>query len=69
MRNRGLLARFLFAMPRSPVGNRSLEPIEMPSQTVAAYENLVTQILQWKPDAPVTLRLSKGAYQDWKEFQ
>jgi uncharacterized protein DUF3987 len=69
MRDRGLLARFLFAMPQSPIGSRKLEPQPMPPDLVSKYAELITRILEWTPDEPVKLKLSPEAYLAWKEFQ
>jgi putative DNA primase/helicase len=69
LRGRGLLARFLFALPESPVGNRELVPCHMPARVVTEYHELITRILDWRPEEPRMLRLSPEAYAAWKEFQ
>jgi putative DNA primase/helicase len=69
MRGRGLLARFLFALPPSPVGNRKLLPCHMPARVTAEYHELITRVLDWRPEEPRILRLSPEAYAAWKEFQ
>ncbi|MGI8961479.1 MAG: DUF3987 domain-containing protein [Bryobacteraceae bacterium] len=69
IRGRGLLARFLFALPASPVGNRKLVPCRMPAALTAQYEELITRVLEWRPEEPRILRLSPHAYALWKEFQ
>jgi hypothetical protein len=69
MRDRGLLARFLFALPLSPVGTRKLVPSCISVRAKAQYEELITKILEWQPSEPISLRLSPAAYQEWKEFQ
>jgi hypothetical protein len=69
MRGRGLLARFLYALPQSTVGNRKLIPASMPSRISAQYEQLITTILEWQPSEPITLQLSSAGYLEWKEFQ
>ncbi len=69
LRHRGLLARFLYALPPSPIGNRKLQPAPMPSDIVLAYGNIVKSLLDWKPPKRVTLSLTEEAYAAWKEFQ
>jgi Protein of unknown function (DUF3987) len=69
IRGRGLLARFLFALPESPVGNRGLVPCHMPARIVTEYHELITRILDWRPEEPRIIQLSPEAYAQWKEFQ
>jgi hypothetical protein len=69
LRGRGLLARFLFALPKSLVGQRALKAMPIPPQTVECYERIVRQLLDWKPEQRITLRLSTSAYSEWKDFQ
>jgi putative DNA primase/helicase len=69
IRGRGLLARFLFALPESPVGNRQLVPCHMPARVVTEYHELITRVLDWRPEEPRILRLSPEAYAAWKDFQ
>ena len=69
IRGRGLLARFLFALPVSPVGNRQLVPCHMPDRVTTDYHELITRVLDWRPEEPRILRLSPEAYARWKEFQ
>jgi hypothetical protein len=69
IRGRGLLARFLFALPESPVGSRQLVPCHMPARVTAEYHELITRVLEWRPEEPRILRLSPEAYGRWKEFQ
>jgi hypothetical protein len=74
-RGRGLLARFLYALPASPLGSRSLVPAPCPAETVEAYRKLIERLLKLAPPEsegrwqPWTLKLSEGAYDTWKNFQ
>lgn len=74
-RGRGLLARFLYALPASPLGSRTLTPAPCPDETVKAYRQLIERLLKLTPPEsegrwqPWTLTLSKGAYDTWKKFQ
>ena len=71
-RGRGLDARFLYFMPESLLGRRELEPDPMPQDVKERFYNAVKALLptQWsieKPE-PITLELSKEAYQTWLAF-
>lgn len=74
-RGRGLLARFLFAVPRPTLGKRTHTTPEMPHQVMAAYNSTIKALLDrsWPLDdaghvVPHTLRLSAEAYQQWLAF-
>jgi hypothetical protein len=43
-RGRGLLARFLYAFPRSPIGERRVAPPSVPESIVLAYANTVRRM-------------------------
>lgn len=66
-RGRGLLARFLYALPASPLGYRSLTPLPVPADVTTAYHHGIRALLLRKD--PVRLVLGQGAYASWKEFQ
>jgi hypothetical protein len=74
-RGRGLLARFLYALPASPLGSRSLAPAPCPVETVEAYRQLIERLLKLVPPEdegrwqPWKLKLSEDAYETWKKFQ
>ena len=69
MRDRGLLARFLYVIPESPIGRRKLSPVAMPNDVRLGYETLITRLLHWRPECPVGLALTDSAYREWKQFQ
>ena len=69
MRERGLLARFLYGMPESPIGTRALNPVPIPLDAHDGYCTLIRRLLKWKPERPVRLSLDSKAYREWKEFQ
>jgi hypothetical protein len=69
MRERGLLARFLYAMPESPIGGRSLIPASIPGKTQANYRALIHNLLDLTPQQPIRLQSTTGAYGEWKDFQ
>jgi len=75
-RGRGLLARFLYALPRSPVGYRDVEPPTMPVALQTAYERDMLSLLAVPmPPTPWTLRLAPDAHRKlvafcaWREPQ
>jgi hypothetical protein len=68
-RGRGLLARFLYALPKSPLGYRALEPRPIPADIAADYCAGIRQLLDVPLGADIRLRLSPKAYKEWKDFQ
>lgn len=74
-RGRGLLGRFLFLLPPSPLGYRSLRGKPMPDGTANAYAagvrallNVPSAIGDDGEDRPHLLRLSREAYGEWFAF-
>jgi hypothetical protein len=71
-RGRGLLARFLFALPPSPVGSRKHVTIPIPENKRDAYDRCISSVLNLPLAAdgvPFNLRFSREAFARWKEFQ
>jgi hypothetical protein len=68
-RHRGMLARILFALPPSNVGDRKLVPNPIPTSVNEAYSRAIERMLDWQPEERVILALSGNSYQRWKEFQ
>jgi hypothetical protein len=71
-RGRGLLARFLYALPPSPLGSRNLETKPVPAHIERAYGAGILRLLGLNPPAdsqPWRLRFSPAAYHTWKDFQ
>lgn len=74
-RGRGLLGRFLYFLPPSPLGYRTLDGASMPEEVRARYRDVLRAMLQWperrndhgEPSAFV-LRLSAGAETELREF-
>lgn len=74
-RGRGLLARFLYALPPSRLGYRQLRTEPVPSHVRTAYQHMVRALLALTPmrneygDSVVSaIRLSPEAEQEWREF-
>ncbi|MET0010089.1 MAG: YfjI family protein, partial [Candidatus Thiodiazotropha sp. 6PLUC4] len=74
-RGRGLLGRFLYLLPPSPLGFRALKSTPVPVETRDAYTAGIRAMLDWAPhtdeygnDHPHLLRLSKEAYEEWHAF-
>ncbi len=69
MRDRGLLARFLWAVPESPIGHRDHSTISIPDGVNLRYRTVIARLLHWQPERPVRLRLNERARREWKDFQ
>ncbi len=74
-RGRGLLARFLYCLPRSRLGSRAVETAPVPEAVRADYEAALLRVLDmpWATNeqderVPYQIRLSAGAYEQWKGF-
>ncbi len=74
-RGRGLLGRFLYLLPPSPLGFRTLETSPIPESVTRAYEKGLRAMLDWEPATneqgqplPHILRLSEEAYSEWLAF-
>lgn len=75
-RGRGLLARYLYAVPSSRLGHRQLTSQPIPPSVRDLYKKTVTTLLSITPVTdgsgqlqPYVLRLSPDAHAEWKEFQ
>jgi len=74
-RGKGLLARFLYAMPMSRLGYRTFDTQPISSSVLAAYTQGIQALLNIQPDTdldgspkPFTLKFSDQAHNEWKEF-
>lgn len=74
-RGRGLLGRFLYLLPPSPLGYRSLQSSPVPDGVRNAYIAGIRAMLDWEPSTddqgnehPHLLRLSNEAYAEWHAF-
>ena len=62
LRSKGLVARFLFAVPQSPMGNRRYETISIPTEIEDDYKELCTSLLEIKqPEKPALITLTEEA--------
>ena len=75
-RGRGLLGRFLYFLPKSNLGHRTLVTEAVPEAVSNRWEGLIHTLLDIEPqknDAdqvePFVLDLSRAAYAEWFEFQ
>ncbi len=68
-RGRGLLARFFYGLPKSPLGYRTLDPHPVPSDVAHRYRTGIRELLKFAPEKEIQLRLSTAAYREWKDFQ
>jgi 5S rRNA maturation endonuclease (ribonuclease M5) len=74
-RGRGLLGRFLYALPASNLGYRTLDARPMLGDTVARYEGILTLMLNQEMGSdkdgnpcPHILKISSDALQVWQTF-
>ncbi|MBT4428907.1 MAG: DUF3987 domain-containing protein, partial [Nitrospinaceae bacterium] len=74
-RGRGLLARFHYALPPSPLGYRKLESKPIPQSVREAYSRGIYNLLEipsaigqdGKP-APIIFEYSEDGYREWHDF-
>ncbi|MGE5612377.1 MAG: DUF3987 domain-containing protein [Bacillota bacterium] len=70
---RGLLARFLWALPASRVGHRTLAPAAVDPQVMTTYQRRLTAMAdlshRFRNDEALLLTLDPEAYQEWKAFE
>jgi len=67
-RGRGLLARFLYLLPDSRLGYRTLEPKTINGGTEAKYHAGIRAMLDW-PDGEIqTATLTPAAHSEWLDF-
>ncbi|MCU1282875.1 MAG: hypothetical protein JWM53_6421 [bacterium] len=74
-RGRGLLGRFLYALPKSNIGTRAIRPPAMPVAVAAAYAKALRALLAWEPGRtedgqlrPIILKLTPEAQELLREF-
>ena len=74
-RGKGLLARFLYLLPKSKLGFRKLDSEPVPVHVSGNYFNLISCLLEIEPEEdengqiqPYVLKLSAPAYQTWLNF-
>jgi len=67
-RGRGLLARFFYMLPPSPLGHRTHNTVPVSSSTKSDYNRCISS-LRKIPNLPDGLSFSPGALSKWKEFQ
>jgi hypothetical protein len=75
LRDRGFLARVLFALPTSRLGFRTLAGKPVPSSVETAYHRMIDALLAFHPPsnedgqlAAYLLRPSPEAHREWKDF-
>lgn len=67
--SRGLLARFLVSLPKSPLGSRRVDPLPVPESIQQAYERAVMALLNMLyTGEPQILSLAPDAWALLKEF-
>jgi replicative DNA helicase len=66
-RERGLLARFLFALCKSQVGYRKRHLLSVPDQLRRDYKHHISSLMDM-PSSDVSLTISPDAHERWNEF-
>lgn len=65
----GMLERFLYFIPQSNLGYRTLETESLPQEYIDEYCYIITKLLNLpENEEPTKLTLSAQAYADWKAF-
>ena len=74
-RGRGLLGRFLYFLPKSNLGHRTLETKPTPEYITNKWEGLIHTLLDIEPQKnddgqvePFVIDLDRAAYLEWLEF-
>lgn len=67
-RGRGLLARFLYLLPDSRLGYRTLEPKSIDGGIEAKYHAGIRAMLDWPEGELQTATLTPAAHSEWLEF-
>lgn len=74
-RGRGLLGRFLYLLPPSPLGYRTLDVPPMAEGVRTAYAAGLRAMLEWPAatdahgeEAPHLLRMTEAAHREWQAF-
>lgn len=74
-RGRGLLARFLYTLPASQLGYRSLDTEPVPASVTNSYQRGINALLEIQvteddkgETVPHILRLSQPAFNEWQDF-
>lgn len=67
-RGRGLLARFLYLLPDSRLGYRTLEPKTIDGLVESRYHAGIRAMLNWPTSEIETLTLTEAAHAEWLEF-
>jgi replicative DNA helicase len=67
-RGRGLLARFLYALPQSKMGRRLVAAPPVPAAVTSAYEAMCRRLLAGRNADPVRLTLEPGALSNLEAF-
>lgn len=71
MRGRGLLGRFMYSLPISPLGNRKVDPDPVSPAIEKAYETLIRRLFSIQDDRgkPWKLKLDQDAESRFREWR
>lgn len=70
-RDSGLLARFLYSVPVSLVGNRKMDPEPVDKEIAQNYDRMISNLVRtvWSSSGQIELRPSTEAYKLFQEFR
>ena len=68
-RGRGLLARFLYSMPKCNIGNRDTTAPAVPKETSDLYEECIVDLMRLKAEKPHVLSFSEKARARFAQFE
>jgi replicative DNA helicase len=68
MRGTGLLARFLYSLPRSRVGGRQVDSVPMSDDIKLLYRHALKALLAIPADRVLRVRMSASAFAVYREF-
>lgn len=70
-RGRGLIGRFLYAVPKNRLGSRSIDPEPVPEALTAAYAALVRRLFDAAggPSEPRRLSIAPDAAESWRSWR
>jgi replicative DNA helicase len=66
---RGLMARFLYSIPKDIKGFRNVRPLPIPDNTREKYSENIISLMNWSTDDPIKLTLSTEADVLFRKFQ
>lgn len=67
-RDRGMVARFLFCLPKSRLGIRPTKTPRIPAPVKREYKEIVERLLNFTTDKPKSITLTDDAFTVWESY-